>query len=846
MRGSPPYLPFIEIVEQSITSPRSTLALREALGDTAPEIARIVPALRRIFPDLAPPTDLPAELAPRFLWNSVQEFIERASRKQPLLLVLEDLHWADESTILLTEYLAAQLPDMPALVIGTYRDIEVGIRHPLARSVNELSRRRLIDRISLTSLPLDGVAAMVEGLARQTAPERLVRMINSETEGNPFFVEEVFFHLAESGVLLDENGRVRSDLRIDEVDVPDSIRLVIEQRLERLSPSTRGVLLGAAVIGRAFVPELVGRVAQVDGDVLIDSLDEGERARLIVPLREDDRLGFSHELIRQTLLADTSTIRRERLHLRAADAIEASYAHDIEAHSADLAHHLSLAGRSSDRPRLIRYLKMAGERATEATAFEDAVANFTDALALVPADDADARGELLERLAMAQRSVGEWDTALETMNQALDLYESSGQTEAFGRLSWAFVYQLSWAGRFVEGVSVAGRALAALGQVPSSNLARLLSAAGWAMSLGGDYPSSNAMFDQARSLAEQIGDDRALADVLHMETIHHMGFAEFDRGVHSGLRAAEVFEAQGARWDLCSVRAFVIFEDGAFGRTEQADSLAQPTMAMARRLGHLGATFMLLADSARRDGVMAGDLPALDGIGKQMVEVCEQGGLPWLYVGHLYVGLAAHWQGDWDRAERELRVAVDLEPAAAYAGQSAALLAWHLAHQGRAKEVIDLFDAWKGGLPVSSQVNTIGAWNMLCGFVEALYLIGQGEGAAALAPLIAEALESVGDWITFDCRLTSTRAGIAAAAARRWDEAENHYLTALQRAEEISDRMEQADLRRLYGRLLLDRNADGDASQAQRLLAEAIERYRAMGMPKHVQVAQEMVAKASV
>ena len=127
MSGTPPYLPYVEIIEQAISSPRSSVALREALGDVAPEIARIAPALRRAFPEIPPPVELPAELARRYVWNSFGEFMGRAAQRQPLLLVLEDLHWAGESTVLLTEYLAPLLPDMPVLVLGTYRDDEVDL-----------------------------------------------------------------------------------------------------------------------------------------------------------------------------------------------------------------------------------------------------------------------------------------------------------------------------------------------------------------------------------------------------------------------------------------------------------------------------------------------------------------------------------------------------------------------------------------------------------------------------------------------------------------------------------------------------------------------------------------------
>ena len=128
-------------------------------------------------------------------------------------------------------------------------------------------------------------------------------MISRETEGNPFFVEEVYLHLVESGVLLDEHGRLRADLRLDEVSVPESIRLVVGQRLDRLAASTREVLVAAAVSGRVFTSEIVGEVASVSEDALVEAFDEAERARLITPGKAAGELMFSHELIRQTVLS---------------------------------------------------------------------------------------------------------------------------------------------------------------------------------------------------------------------------------------------------------------------------------------------------------------------------------------------------------------------------------------------------------------------------------------------------------------------------------------------------------------------------------------------------------------
>jgi hypothetical protein len=162
-----------------------------------------------------------------------------------------------------------------------------------------------------------------------------VRGIYAHSEGNPFFAEESYLHLAESGVLFDDQGRFRGDLRVEDLDVPSSVRMVVGERLARLSEATRRALVAAAVRGRVFEPDLVERVAGDPGGDLLDAFDEAERARLITPSRnESSSYTFTHELIRQTLLADASTVRRRRLHVAIAGALEALHADDQEGHAA--------------------------------------------------------------------------------------------------------------------------------------------------------------------------------------------------------------------------------------------------------------------------------------------------------------------------------------------------------------------------------------------------------------------------------------------------------------------------------------------------------------------------------
>jgi tetratricopeptide (TPR) repeat protein len=492
---------------------------------------------------------------------------------------------------------------------------------------------------------------------------------------------------------------------------------------------------------------------------------------------------------------------------------------------------VSHAGRSGDPAILVHYLTIAGERALDAAAFDDAVGYFEKALPLMPNDGQLGRAQLLERLAMALRSVGRWEDALGTMNDALDRYEALGQVEAIGRLGSAMVYQLGWTARFVEGMQVGRRTLAALGNTVSADRARLLAWLAFAISIGGDYVAAKATFDQARALAEQVGNQRAMADVLHMQSIHHMVYAEFAEGVRAGLHAAKVFEQERALWDLCSVQGFVIYQDGALGSREQAARLADKTLGIAKRLGHLGAEQLVLIDRTRR-AAMLGDLPQVEALAPQIVDIGERGGLPWRYVGHLYLGLAAHWQGNTEQAEAELRSAVELEPPGAFAGQCAAVLARHLAYHGRANEVMELLESGRSKLPGLDRVNSWGSWLCMLNFVEACYLCDLYDQAASMAPLVERALELLGrSYVPYDGRLVDTYAGLAATAARRWEEAERYFGIAREVAAQMSNRVELADLYRLHARMLLDRGGTGDHERAAEMLQEASSAYRTFGMP---------------
>ncbi len=385
--GTVPFSPFVEMLEQALSIMPPDI-VREDLGDDAPEVARLVPELRRRFPDIAVPLELPPEQQRRFMFNAVGSFVGRGAARFPLMLVMDDVHWADEPTLLLIEHMASLMPHIRVLGVGTYRDVELEVSRPLASAMERMVRARLVDRIGLKRFDGQTVSKMLEAMAGQPPPKAVVDAVFSETEGNPFFVEEVFRHLVEEGKLL-EDGAFRTAITIDELDVPESVRLVVGRRLERLGEEAQRVLTAGAVVGRAFPFPLLEEIVEIEPGRLLDIVEEAEATRVIVPEERGGQVyySFAHELIRQTLLSSVSMLRRQRLHLAVANAIERTDRRARQERPSEIAHHLLQAGAAAEPERTLEYLELSAQRALDSAAFEEALRASEDALSVVDPED---------------------------------------------------------------------------------------------------------------------------------------------------------------------------------------------------------------------------------------------------------------------------------------------------------------------------------------------------------------------------------------------------------------------------------------------------------------------------
>ena len=432
VEGAPAYLPVTEALGGYVQAcPAATLRIQ--LGEAAPDVALLLPGLRARLPEVPPSTPSGLDSLRYRLLASISEFllaIARAS-KPGLLLVLEDLHWADASTLLLLSFLASKLDRSPLVVLGTHRSARVDLTPALADVLAEVSRAGSGEHLTLAPLSPMDVSALVADLHGAPVPTEVVDTLHAETEGNPFFLAAMVQQLVSMGCDLgDANGlgRLRS--------VPQSVRWVIRQRLSRLSPMANEMLCGGAVLGDWFDFELLAEVSGTSVDATLVSLEEALAADV---LRPDGRgYRFSHALIRDTVYDEISLPRRQRFHHAAARALEHVMSNAIDSHVTSIATHLRLAGSMADRNTVIEYSLRAGEAARAVFAWEDVATHWEAALELMEIQGTDlaVRARHLERVAEVMLIRG-WDfytRQIGYLEQALELHRQTGAAREMIRL----------------------------------------------------------------------------------------------------------------------------------------------------------------------------------------------------------------------------------------------------------------------------------------------------------------------------------------------------------------------------------------------------------------------------
>jgi len=419
---TPPFAPFAQAIH-GYAKEAAVEALRADLSYGAAALARLVPSLRDRLPDMGEPAPLQPDEERFRLLDAVSQFLIATSQRAPLVLVLDDLHWADKGTIAMLRHVARAAPGHRILVLGAYRDVELDRQHPLADALSALRREVEYDRILLKGLNRDDVGTLLSTLAEQDVNAALVQAISDETDGNPFFIREVLAHLVDEGKLYrGEDGQWKSDATsIADLGIPEGVRQVITRRLSRLSADANKLMTAASAFNGGFNFLTLSLVTGLTEASTLDAVDEALTAQLLRPTGQQDHYDFTHALIRHTLYSEMNPSRQVRLHRQIAEAYEQRNQDDAPKarHAAEMAYQYHRSAAIPGAERGVPHALAAADQAVAAAAWDEAVMFFRMALDLLAEDDP-RRPRALARVAIALAWALHFDEAVETATRAAD------------------------------------------------------------------------------------------------------------------------------------------------------------------------------------------------------------------------------------------------------------------------------------------------------------------------------------------------------------------------------------------------------------------------------------------
>jgi DNA-binding CsgD family transcriptional regulator len=837
-----PYRPFVEALEQLVRSVDPKILLT-ALGNEGGELSRLLPDLGQLVGELPAPLAGDPDTERHRLHTAVAGVLGAVGSFTPLVLVIEDGHWADTPTLLLLRHLARSSAEARALVVTTFRDTEAEVPEALSAALVDLRRSEGVVRLRLAGLTTEEITDFVQHAGGREFGAHLsevARALHDLTAGNAFLMTELWRSLLEAEtVSIGDSG---DDLvrAVADLGSPEGVREVVSQRLGRLSRKATRLLELAAVAGPEFGLDIIEASGLTDS-ARHEALDEAI-AHGMIEEASSRRLTyrFTHELVRRALYDRMPGLRRAELHLQVAEALERGHPSAGSRGLAELAHHFTMAAPVDGPRRAIEYSLLAGHAALDALDFDGAEARFSSALELGIEDPA-RRAETHLQVGTACFRGGRSGGAMEAFRAAADIARELGDPHLLATAAVGFE-DACWRPAVTDAgaAELLEEALDALGDEDSELRVMLLSGLTRARAIAGEYEPSIHVEDQAIAMARRLGDRLGLATVL-MRSYWSHGNSSLVETLEMLAEARDLAEELGERelqteameWRVASLVA--IGDLGSAARELQAAHalaarLRQPFMlhvaehyasALALCTGRLAEADAAAQRSREWSRLLTGR-PATGVYGIQMFGIRrEQGRLS---------ELAAAMQA----------FASSKEAARAWRPGLAALLA-ELGMEDEARRELELvreqgFDAFRSALWVAS----------LTYLTDACSEVGDETLAALLyreLAALAGANVAVGHGVA--CYGSADRyLGLLAATLGDHDRALEHFEQALAFNRRMGATTWVAHTLYGYGQTLLKRGAGRDAMRATQLLSEAATLAERIGMPTLLARARALGARA--
>ena len=818
-----PYQPWTEAITHLVAHAPDDL-LSAHVDERGGELVRLVPQLAGRIP-VPPSAGSDGESERYLLFGAVVDLLSRASAIAPVVLLLDDLHWADRQTVQLLRHLVSTEAPLRLLVIGTFRESDVGTDHPLAETLAALHRESGVERLSLRGLGDDELLALLETTAGHEMTEDGVALrdaLLAETEGNPFFVGEMLRHLAEThAIFRDDQGRwvASSDLRTS--GLPVSIREVVGRRVARLGENTQRVLSLAAVIGRDFDVDVLSRVADLGEDAVIDLCDQAVIAAVLTEAELAGRYTFAHTLIEHTLYDSLSAGRRARAHRRVADALEEMCGDDPGERVGELAYHWAHATQPQDAEKAMLYAQRAGDRALAQLAPDEALNWYGDALDLLDrasADDPHRRASLLLGLGDAQRQTGDPDYR-ETLLAAAHLADNIGASDllVLAALRNNRGTSSTIGAMDQERVEVVIRGLERLGDVDSPDRARLLALLCLERTYDADPDGRLALATQAIDMARRTGDKAALVDTIRLCHQSISSPRTLDLRQHWNSEACEIADDLGdptARMFANYFRSLSALEAGDLSTMKKAHTIS------ASEAERIGQPFSRWQIAYHRPWlwVLEGDLAAAEQAAADALNLGTAAGQPdaFAYYGPQLISVR-HKQGRLEELVPLIEQALRDNP-----GLPAlrAALIWAKGHHAGDNEVGHLLDIEiSNDFPMSEDIQWLTAHVL---WAEAAARCGHRPAAETL-------YQRLKPW---HAQFATTHITVSGSVAHylgrlshvldRFEEADSWFTEALDCHESMEAPFFVASTQAAWSALLIDRNQPGDVQRARTLLNIAL------------------------
>jgi len=434
MDGVPPYVLWKEVIKDylEVCTPEQ---LYRVIGFYPGEVSKLVPELKHKLGALPQSIPISPEYERDRLFESVFQFVTNISKEVPLLVVLDDLQWTDQSSLLLLHYLARGVYKESLLLLGAYRETDVDERHPLSPVLTELNRERLLQSVSLRPLSFENVWEMIKQILEQDdVPRAFCELVYEKTRGNPFFAEEVIKSLREEEVIYREEGKWKIK-EVSRIEFPATVKNVIKNRISRLDDECQHVLTMASFVGKDCTFEALCGVAGVEEDKLLEIMEKILKTGLIKEkvIRGEDLYSFADIIVRDVVHEEVSRLRHKRLHEVVGCALEKIYAEKVDEHFGELANHFLEGG---EKDKALDYFLKAGEKAENVYAHSEALSHLQHALELLEEkkDNTEKKARITERLGDIKAWVGEIDDSIEYWNNSLALWDKLGDRKSVSRL----------------------------------------------------------------------------------------------------------------------------------------------------------------------------------------------------------------------------------------------------------------------------------------------------------------------------------------------------------------------------------------------------------------------------